>query len=232
MRRLLLLVFSAGVGVASAADINAIFTPLADAKSPGLAVLVRQDGRTVFQCGYGVRDLRTLARNDAETDFRLASFTKQFTAMAIMLLVRDGKLRYNQRLTEIFPDFPAYGQAITTRHLLTHTSGLPDYEDLMKADTWTAAHQVQDEEVLRLLKQQTTGKFAPGTSWAYSNSGYVVLGLIVAKVSGEPLAQFLHDRIFQPLHMSHTLVYIKGKNTVPTRAYGHTKEGDHFVETD
>ena len=107
-----------------------------------------QNGRTVFERGYGVRDLRTSARIDARTDFRLASFTKQFTAMAIMLLVHDGKLRYDQRLTEIFPDFPAYGRAITIRHLLTHTSGLPDYEDLMKPDRWTAAHQIQDEEVL------------------------------------------------------------------------------------
>jgi CubicO group peptidase (beta-lactamase class C family) len=149
-----------------------------------------------------------------------------------MLLVHDGKLRYDQRLTEIFPDFPAYGQAITIRQLLTHTSGLPDYEDLMKGDAWTAAHQIQDDEVLGLLKQQTAGKFAPGASWAYSNSGYVVLGLIVAKVSGKPFGQFLHERIFQPLHMSHSLVYIKGKNTVPHRAYGHAKQGGHFIETD
>jgi len=232
MRLVLLLAFGVSTGVALAGDIDAIFAPLTDAKTPGVAVLVRRDRRTVFQRGYGVRDLRTLAHIDAKTDFRLASFTKQFTALAIMLLVHDGKLRYDQRLTEIFADFPAYGQAITVRHLLTHTSGLPDYEDLMKGDTWTAAHQIQDEEVLGLLKRQTAGKFAPGASWAYSNSGYVVLGSIVAKVSGEPFGQFLHDRIFRPLHMSHTLVYINGKNTVPNRAYGHTRQGDHFVETD
>ena len=218
--------------VASAAGIDAIFAPLADAKSPGLAVLVRQNGRTVFERGYGARDLRTLAPIDAKTDFRLASFTKQFTAIAIMLLVHDGKLRYDQRLTEVFPDFPAYGQAITVRQLLTHTSGLPDYEDLMPGDTWTAAHQIQDKEVLGLLKHQTAGKFAPGSSWAYSNSGYVVLGLIVAKVSGKPFAEFLDSRIFQPLHMNRTLVYINGKNTVPNRAYGHTRQGGRFIETD
>jgi CubicO group peptidase (beta-lactamase class C family) len=232
---LLLLALAAGAGAAAAADINAIdaiFAPLADAKTPGVAVLVRQNGRTVFERGYGVRDLRTLARIDGKTDFRLASFTKQFTAIAIMLLVHDGKLRYDQRLTEIFPDFPAYGQAITVRHLLTHTSGLPDYEDLMKPDAWTAAHQIQDNEVLGLLKRQTAGKFAPGAKWAYSNSGYVVLGLIVAKVSGKPFGRFLHERVFQPLRMSHTLVYVNGKNTVPNRAYGYTKQVNRFVETD
>lgn len=218
--------------VALLALVDAIFAPLASDKSPGVAVLIRQNGRTVYQRGFGVRDLRTFAKIDAKTDFRLASFTKQFTAMAVMLLAHDGKLRYDQRVTDIFPGFPAYGHAITIRHLLTHTAGLPDYEDLMKGTTWTPTHQIQDEEVLDLLKRQSAGKFAPGASWAYSNSGYVVLGLIVARVSGEPFGQFLHDRIFQPLHMRHTLAYVRGKNTAPDRAYGHTKQGDQFTETD
>jgi CubicO group peptidase (beta-lactamase class C family) len=227
-----------GVSAAGGAEIDSLFAPLTDEHSPGLAVLVRQDGRTVFARGYGVRSLRTLATIDAKTDFRLASFTKQFTAMAAMLLVHDGKLRYDQRVTDIFPDFPAYGQAITIRHLLTHTSGLPDYEDLMdemekaKGPIWTPAHQIQDDEVLSLLKGRTSPKFAPGAGWAYSNSCYVLLGLIVAKVSGEPFGQFLRDRIFRPLRMSDTLAYVSGRNTVPNRAYGHSKRGSQFVETD
>ena len=232
MRLALLIALGVCAGYAPAAEIDSIFAPLADAKSPGMAVLVRQNGLTVFQHGYGVRDLRTQAPIDAKTNFRLASFTKQFTAMAIMLLVHDGKLRYDERLTDIYPDFPAYGHAITIRHLLTHTSGLPDYEELMKGDTWTVAHQIQDGEVLTLLKKETAGKFAPGSSWAYSNSGYVVLGLIVAKVSGATYGDFLQKRIFRSLHMSHSVVYLKGKNTIPNRAYGHSKEGDRFAETD
>lgn len=234
---LICLALSALVGVSAAggAEIDSLFAPLTDAHSPGLAVLVRQNGRTVFARGYGLRRLQSLAKIDAKidakTDFRLASFTKQFTATAAMLLVHDGKLRYDQRLTDIFPDFPAYGQAITVRHLLTHTSGLPDYEDLMD-QTWTPTHQIQDEEVLSLLKRQASPKFAAGSSWAYSNSGYVLLGLIVAKVSGEPFGQFLRDRIFKPLRMSDTLAYVNGQNTVPNRAYGHSKKADQFVETD
>jgi CubicO group peptidase (beta-lactamase class C family) len=86
--------------------------------------------------------------------------------------------------------------------------------------------------VLGLLQKQSVGKFAQGTSWAYSNSGYVVLGSIIARVSGKTYGQFLQDRIFGPLQMSHTLAYVKGKNTVPNRAYGHSKEGDKFIETD
>ena len=223
---------------AARAKIDSLFATLVSGRSPGIAVLVRKNGRTFFERGYGVRDLRTFANIDAKTNFRLASLTKQFTAMAVMLLVRDGKLRYDEKLTDIFPDFPAYGQKIRIRQLLTHTSGLPDYEELMnefetaKGPTWTAARQIQDEEVLDLLKRQTHGKFAPGTSWWYSNSGYVLLGLVIAKVSGEPFEEFLDERIFMPLHMYDTRVYVSGKNTVPDRAYGYTRDGNKFIETD
>jgi CubicO group peptidase (beta-lactamase class C family) len=219
-------------------EIHAVFSAISSPNAPGFAVLVRKDGHTVFQRGYGVRDLRSKARIDARTNFRLASFTKQFTAMAVMLLVHDGKLRYEETLAEIFPNFPAYGKMITVRNLLNHTSGLPDYEDLMDASekkngaTWTLEKQIQDNEVLELLKKEKNGKFAPGTSWSYSNSGYVVLGLIVAKVSGKSYGDFLHARVFAPLKMNRTVVFQKGKNEVMNRAFGHTKEDDSFKETD
>jgi CubicO group peptidase (beta-lactamase class C family) len=219
-------------------QVDSIFSSITQESAPGLAALVRKDGRTLFEKGYGVRDLRTKAKIDQHANFRLASFTKQFTAMAIMLLVHDGELRYDQTLTEIFPDFPAYGKNITLRNLLNHTGGLPDYEDLMDAQEkttgplWSPEHQIQDDEVLSLLKKETKGKFAPGTSWSYSNSGYVVLGLIVAKASGQSYGKFLHARIFAPLHMDHTIVYQKGKNEITNRAFGHSKEGDTLKETD
>jgi CubicO group peptidase (beta-lactamase class C family) len=229
----LLAVLAGGLVAQDAGEsgIDSIFAPLADGKSPGMAVLVRKDGRTVFERGYGVADLRTFRKIDARTDFRLASFTKQFTALAIMLLAHDGKLRYDERLTDVFPEFPGYGRAITIRHLLTHTGGLPDYEDLM-GSKWTALHQIQDDEVLSLLEQQSAPKFAAGTKWAYSNSGYVVLGLIVAKVSGLPFWEFLHDRIFGPLGMNQTIAFVRGTNVVPHRAFGQSKEAGGFVETD
>jgi CubicO group peptidase (beta-lactamase class C family) len=219
---------AAGTGPA----IDTIFQPLIGARDPGAAVMVRQNGQTVFTAGYGVSDLNTFNKIGQETNFRLASVTKQFTAMAIMLLVHDGRLHYEDTLGEVFPDFPAYGRSITIRELLTHTSGLPDYEDLM-GPHWSAAHQITDDDVLTLLKQQSRGKFAPGSSWAYSNSGYVVLGLIVGKVSGEPFADFLHERIFEKLHMTSTVVYINGKNEVRNRAYGYSRnEAGEFVPSD
>jgi len=199
-------------------------------------VLVVHNGKPVFRQGYGVTDLRTLHPIESDTDFRLASFTKQFTAMCIMLLVHDGKLHYDDRLTDIFPEFPAYGRPITIRNLLNHTAGLPDYEDILTAQYPNIPDeqipQIRDTGVLKLLEQQTAGKFSAGSKWEYSNSGYVVLGLIVEKISGKSFAQFLHERIFAPLQMTNTLAYEKGKNEVPERAYGHTKEKDGWRETD
>ncbi|HKT88145.1 MAG TPA: serine hydrolase domain-containing protein [Candidatus Sulfotelmatobacter sp.] len=220
----------------SSAQIDSIFVPLKSSNAPGAAVLVVHDGQIVFRHGYGVTDLRTLHPITPETDFRLASFTKQFTAACIMLLVRDGKLRYNETLTDIFPEFPAYGRRITVRNLLNHTSGLPDYEDILTKQYPNTPDdkipQIHDAGVLKLLEQQSSGKFPPGSKWEYSNSGYATLAMIVERVSGERFGQFLHDRIFAPLKMDHTLAYEKGKNEVPHRAYGHTKEKDGWRETD
>jgi CubicO group peptidase (beta-lactamase class C family) len=208
------------------------------ATGPGVAVLVRQDGKVLIKVGHGVQDLRSRAQIGARTNFRLASCTKQFTALAIMLLVHDGKLRYDERLTEVFPEFPLYGNAITILHLLNHTSGLPDYEDLMdkasagKPALWTESHQITDSEVLKLLEVGKSSRFPPGTHWSYSNSGYVVLGLIAAKVSGQSFPEFLRERILKPLGMNHSVAYLKGANEVRERAYGHSLVNGAIVETD
>src|SRR5882724_4952798 len=217
---------------------DSVFAGLVKPDEPGFAVLMRYKGKNICTRTEGVRDRRSKAKIDALTNFRLASFTKQFTAMAIMLLVHDRELRYDQTISELFPDFPAYGKSITVRNLLNHTSGLPDYEDLMEAvekvkgPLWTPQKQIQDDEVLELLKKEKNGKFAPGTSWSYSNSGYVVLGLIVAKASAKSYGDFLHERVFAPLKMNRTIVYQKGKNEVANRAFGHSKENDALKETD
>lgn len=232
----LLSLCSAGSAQSRRDEIDAIFAALKSSTAPGAAVLVVHDGREVFRRGYGVTDLRTLHPIEPNTDFRLASFTKQFTATCVMLLVQDGKLQYDEHLAEIFPEFPAYGKNITIRNLLNHTSGLPDYEDILMREYPDTPDekipQILDAGVLKLLEQQAAGKFPPGSKWEYSNSGYAVLAMVIEKVSGQPFGQFLHDRIFGPLKMSGTLAYQKGKNQVPHRAFGHTKEKDGFRETD
>ena len=205
---------------------------------PGVAVLVRKDGRNLLSRGYGVRERRTRAAIDARSDFRLASVTKQLTAAAIVLLVRDGRLRYDEPLTEALPGFPEYGRAVTIRHLLTHTGGLLDYEELMDraeaagAPRWTPERQIQDDEALALIQKETKGRFAPGSRWAYSNSGYVVLGLVAARADGRRFGDVLRARIFEPLGMTRTLAYERGRNDVPDRAFGHSREASGFRDTD
>jgi CubicO group peptidase (beta-lactamase class C family) len=220
----------------SAAAIDSLFAKFVSAQDPGCAVLVIKDGQPVFRKGYGVADLRTLQKIGPETNFRLASLTKQFTAMAVMLLVHDGKLHYEDRLTDVFPDFPAYGKAITIGQLLNHTSGLIDYEDIMSKQYAGISDdkipQIRDAGVLDLLKQQTSTKFRPGTRWAYSNSGYVVLAMVVEKRSGIKFGDFLRQRIFTPLKMTGTIAYEKGRNEVTHRAYGHSKTADGWHQTD
>jgi CubicO group peptidase (beta-lactamase class C family) len=218
--------------------IDAIFSSAIEPNEPGAAVLVRRNGRDIFVHGYGVRDLPSMTKIDAHTNFRLASCTKQFTAMAIMLLAHDGKLRYDEPLTEVFPDFPAYGKTITIRNLLNHTSGLADYELLMEQQErsgvarWSEQNQIRDAEVLALLERENQTQFAPGTKWSYSNSAYVLLGLVVTKVSGKPFGDFLHQRIFAPLNMNGTLAFEKSKNAVANRAFGHSRGQGGWQQTD
>ncbi len=219
-------------------EVNAIFAGVTQPGDPGLAVLVLKNGRVVFQKGYGEAELRMHTKIDSKTNFRLASVTKQFTAMAIMLLVHDGKLRYDEPLTDVFLDFPDYGKSITIRNLLNHTSGLPDYGELLMkqyGDTpMEKIPQIKDAGVLDLLEKQSRTNFPPGTKWEYSNSGYAVLAMVVEKVSGQPFGNFLHERIFLPAGMKHTVAYENGKNEVPHRAFGHTKSklDGSFAQTD
>jgi CubicO group peptidase (beta-lactamase class C family) len=203
---------------------------------PGCALLIRSHDKNQLAGGYGIRDLQSRTKIDPRTNFRLASVTKQFTAMAVMLLVHDGRLRYETTLAEILPGFPDYAQRITVRHLLTHTSGIADYEELMQTHRveppYSPTHQIQDVEALGLLRSAARPMFVAGDRWAYSNSGYVLLGLIVASVSGLPFGDFLNERIFRPLGMRDTVLFRAGQNAVRRRAFGHIRSGDRFLESD
>jgi CubicO group peptidase (beta-lactamase class C family) len=210
--------------------IDAILAPYARADVPGASVIVLRDGRAIYSRAVGSADLEAHTPATVRTDYRLASLTKAFTAMSIMLLVKDGKLHYEDRLVDVLPGAPTYAHDVRIRHLLTHTSGLVDYEDFVP-DSQTA--QLNDDDVLKLMHRTDTLNFAPGSAYHYSNSGYVLLGLIVQQVSGMPFPKFLHERIFAPLHMDSTVAYVKGASTVPNRAYGYTGDSSgHFRRTD
>ena len=225
-----------GAGEDAAARVETVFARFQSSAAPGLAVLVVRDGKRVFERGFGVTDLRTKRTIDGATNFRLASVSKQFTAMAIMLLAHDRRLAYDDGLTDVLPGFPDYGKAITIRRLLTHTSGLRDYEDLMPKPAAGGpddpATQITDAGVLDLLKRERGTAFPPGSRWEYSNSAYCVLAMVVEHVSGKPFGTFLRERVFAPLMMTRTVAYQEGWNDVSSRAYGHTQTDTGWKETD
>lgn len=196
---------------------------------PGAAVLVLRDGQPLVRRGYGLADLENGTPVTPSTNFRLASVTKQFTAAAILLLAQDGKLSLDDPVRKWLPTLPASDDAITLRHLLTHASGLIDYEDLMAPD---ATAQVHDIDVLHMLEREDRLYFAPGTGYRYSNGGYALLALVVGKASGQDFATFLRERIFKPLGMAETVAYENGVSTVTNRAYGHSLVDGKWVRTD
>ena len=183
----------------------------------------------VVQRGYGLSDVEHGIEAGPATNYRLASVTKQFTASAILLLAEDGKLTLDDRLRQWLPSLPAADDAITLRHLLTHTSGLIDYEDVMDGET---TEQLRDADVLRLLESQDRTYFKPGSDYRYSNSGYALLALVVERASGKSFQDFLRERIFLPLGMHDTLAYVQDGPEVPHRAYGYSEIEGRWIRTD
>ena len=209
--------------------VDGLFAGYSATSVPGASVIVIRDDRVVLRRAYGMADLERGIPASTRTGYRLSSLTKQFTAMAIMLLAGDGMLRYDDPVRKTLPELPPAAAAVTIRHLLNHTSGLLDYEDLIP-DTQTV--QVHDRDVLTLLAAHDSVYFPAGTRYRYSNSGYCLLALVVERVSGVPFARFLHDRIFASLGMSGTLAHVEGADTVPRRAYGYTPDSGRFRPSD
>lgn len=198
-------------------EIDALFSWVTP-QSPGCALAVAQGGEVVVNRQYGLANLEAGTPISASTMFDLGSTQKQFIAAAILLLVEDGRLALGDDIRTYFPELPDYGHTITVDHLLTHTSGLRD---------WTALRQFsnENEDALTLILRQRSLNFAPGEEWAYSNSGYVLLKEIVARVTGAPFSAFAQGRLFEPLGME-TTVYADDVRDFEARALAYEKEGD------
>lgn len=229
---LLVLILSAG-GCSSphhegAAQIDALMKNYAG-EVPGASVLVIHDGLPVVRRSYGMADLESKVPATPSTNFRLASMSKQFTAAAILLLLEEGKLTLDDPLRKWLPSLPEAVDQVRIRHLLTHTSGLIDYEDLIPPDT---TQQVHDADVLRLLETQQHLYFPAGSAYRYSDTGYSLLSLIVARVSGQDFASFLRERIFKPLKMQDTVAFEKGISEVAHRAFGYSLQQGRWQRTD
>jgi CubicO group peptidase (beta-lactamase class C family) len=215
---------------ARAAQVDAIFTEFTRPGSPGASVVVARDDSVVFARGYGLADVERGVAITPGTAFRLASVTKQFTAAAVLSLVEEGKLSLDDRLGDVLPGAPAYAGSVRVRHLLAHTSGVPDYEPIL--GTSTDGPQVKDRDVLTLLHQANKLYFTPGTAWRYSNSGYALLALIVERASGESFARYLRHRIFDRAAMPTAVAHEDGVDTVVDRAYGYTSSAGSWRRTD
>jgi CubicO group peptidase (beta-lactamase class C family) len=202
---------------------------------PGAVVAVVDHGNVVFEKAYGLADVEKKLPLTLHSVFDLASVTKQFTAMGIMILAERGQLHYDDSLCKFFPEFSPFGCGITIRHLLTHTSGLPDYEQIFWASGLIAtnypraakepgdAFEPTSRDALRFIAKPGKLRFKPGDKWEYSDSGYVVLAQIIEKVSGESYAKFLRENIFRPAGMTETIVYDESRPAIANRAISYAE---------
>lgn len=220
----LLLVFTISLSVAAqdkAAAFDSLYMGLYNKQLFFGNVLIAEKGKIIYQKSFGKANYTTNADLDAESVFELASVSKQFTAMGIMLLKKQGKLNYGDSLRKFFPELPY--QHITVRQLLHHTSGLPDYIDLF-VQHWDSTNIATNKDIIDLLvKYHPPVRFAPGEKWEYSNTGYALLASIIEKVSGMKFPDYLQKYIFDPLEMKHSQVYRRRyeNRTIPNYAYGY-----------
>jgi CubicO group peptidase (beta-lactamase class C family) len=186
----------------------------------GIAVLVLYKGQEIYKKGFGLANLETKKPITEHTNFRMASVSKQFTAMCIMLLEKQKKLSYEDNLLKFFPDFDkTVGSQIKVKHLLTHTSGILDYEELIPSNQ---KEQLLDADVVGFLQNQSKTYFAAGSKFQYSNSGFCMLEQIIERVSNMSFVQFIETQVFKPLGMNNTRMYVAGQN-IPNRAMGYAR---------
>ncbi|MBS1719080.1 MAG: beta-lactamase family protein [Armatimonadetes bacterium] len=204
----------------SQAEIDKIITSMLEkTKTPSASVIVTQNGKTLYRKSFGFANLEWKAKATPTTKYRLASVTKQFTAMLIMRQVEKGNLNLFAPVKTILPDWPKAWDGVTVQHLLTHTSGIPEYTEGIEFAFTMRKDQSWSSIVESVAKKPV--KFAPGAEWSYCNTGYLTLGLILEKVSGKKYAELLQSEIYDPLGMKQSTVMDDGRVT-PEMASGYT----------
>src|SRR3954452_1814946 len=211
-------------------SVDAVFARW-NTSSPGCAVGVGVDGKSVLERAYGMADLEHDVRNVPGTIFEAGSVSKQFTAAAVLLLARDGKLSIDDPVRKYIPELPDYGVPLTIRHILTHTSGLRDWGEVAGIAGWprgTRAHT--HAHVVDIVSRQKALNFTPGTNWSYSNTGYNLAAIMAARVSGQSFADFSRERSFAPLGMTHTSWRDDYARIVKGRAIAYESASDGYHE--
>lgn len=214
--------------------IDSVFADMNVPQRPGAALLVIDHDEIVYSKCYGLADLGTQRPITTDTSFYLASISKQFTAMAIMMLAERGKLNFDDHLPTYFPRFPAWASEITLRHMLHHTSGLPDYLPFFKGDEFVARDMngITNEDVLQRAMNLPGLEFPVGSQFDYRGTSYVLLAMIVAIVSGQSFADFLKANVFNPLGMKNSVAYDASRPARHKLAHGYWKEKDQFERWD
>jgi CubicO group peptidase (beta-lactamase class C family) len=219
------------VAPAPASAVDDIFSKWTSS-TPGCAVGVSVGGKPVLMKAYGMADLERDVRNTPDTIFEAGSVSKQFTAMAVQLLAGEGKLSLDDPVRKYIPELPDYGKPLTIRHMLSHTSGLRDWGSVESIAGWPrTTREYTHAHVLEIASKQKSLNFDPGTNWSYSNTGFNLATMIVAKVSGMPFAEFSKQRIFAPLGMTHTQWRDDHTRVVKGRALAYSFEnGEYHTE--
>jgi D-alanyl-D-alanine carboxypeptidase len=201
-----------------------------DDTAPGAAVLLVKNGQVICRRGIGRANLEHQVPLRPDMPFQLASLTKPLTSTAILMLVESGQLALTDTLDHLLPDYPMGEMTITLEHLLTHTSGIPEYTEL--PEWWTMNRQDVSLDQLMDLYKTLPRSFAPGTRWAYSNSGYVLLGAIIEEISGKSYAEFLAENIFAPLEMSSTFYEATGSRIIPHMVSGYSRAPHAYMHAE
>lgn len=200
-----------------------------DAHSPGCAVGVAEQGKPVLMRAYGMADLEHGVKNTTDTIFEAGSVSKQFTAAAIALLARDGKLSLDDEVRKYIPELPVYGAPLTIRHMLNHTSGLRDWGGVAEIGGAPRGSRVYtNAHMLAIVGRQSALNFAPGSRWSYTNTGYNLAAVIVARVSGKSFAAFTRERLFEPLGMTSTSWRDDYSRVLKNRAIAYGKQADGY----
>ena len=208
------------------AQVDAVFAQWDRPDSPGCAIGVNQDGRIAYTRGYGIADLEHDAPITADSVFYAGSVSKQFTAMAAALAIKQGKLGADDDVRKYVPELPEYGRPITIRHLLHHTSGLRDVNTLMVLAGRRDEDAFDNEAVLRIVSRQKALNFLPGDEYLYSNSGYAMLALAIERATGVPFAEYADANIFEPLGMTVSHFHTDLARVVPGRAWAYDRRAD------
>ncbi len=212
--------------------VDAIMAHESSGSAPGCAVGVYENGRVALARGYGSANLEYGAPITPETPFIVGSVSKQFTATAIALLVQDGRISLDDDVRKYIPELPVYQKPITIDELVHHTSGLRDFWELVGASGLRFDDGYTVDDMMRMAARQRALNFTPGDKYMYSNTGYLVLGLVVKRVTGRSLRDFAAERIFGPLGMASSHFHDDHTMLTPGRARSYQKRGDAWVLAD